>query len=330
MAGREQAEYVLPLRWSDDAGLDELTAYLRELSDWIDVTVVDGSDPALFAAHAREWATSAPLVRHLPVAVARGKNGKVRGVLTGLEAARHEAVILADDDVRYDRESLASVVAALQRADLVRPQNFFDPRPWHARWDTGRTLLNRAVESDYPGTYGVRRALLRAAGGYDPDVLFENLEMERTVRAAGGTIQDRPDIYVARRPPSTRHFLSQRVRQAYDSWAQPGRLVGEAAILPLGIWAARRPLRLAALTGLVLLLAERGRRRAGGSAVFPPSSTLWAVPWVCERGVAAWAAILLRLRGGVIYGDGRLMRAANSTRTIARRMQPPADPSPAP
>ena len=55
MGPREPAEYILPLKWADDDGLPELTAYLRRLSGWIDVTVVDGSDADLFAAHAAAW-----------------------------------------------------------------------------------------------------------------------------------------------------------------------------------------------------------------------------------------------------------------------------------
>ena len=52
---RLDAEYVLPLRWSDDTDLDDLTDYLADLVQWIDVTVVDDSPPELFAAHARAF-----------------------------------------------------------------------------------------------------------------------------------------------------------------------------------------------------------------------------------------------------------------------------------
>ena len=90
--------------------------------------------------------------------------------------------MIADDDVRYDEAALTAVHRLLGRADLVRPQNYFDPLPWHAWWDTGRTLLNRALGADYPGTLAVRRSTFLAMGGYDPDVLFENLELIRTVR----------------------------------------------------------------------------------------------------------------------------------------------------
>ncbi len=47
------AEYVLPLRWSDDAGLDELVVYLAELVRWVPVILVDGSAPEIFERHAR-------------------------------------------------------------------------------------------------------------------------------------------------------------------------------------------------------------------------------------------------------------------------------------
>lgn len=320
MAGRVSADYVLPLRWANDAELDELTRYLRRLSGFVDVTVVDGSDPTLFRAHAAAWAG---LVRHVPPEPLPGANGKVRGVLTGLGLARHEAVVIADDDVRYERRTLAAVVAGLSDADLVRPQNFFAPAPWHARWDTGRILLNRAVGHDFPGTYAVRRSTLASAGGYSADVLFENLEMERTVIAAGGRVADRPDLLVPRRPPSTRHFLSQRVRQAYDSQAQPGRLLLEAALVPILVGALRRglsgPTLIGGLTLGLIALAEWGRRRAGGRAVFPASSALWAPLWMSERCVCTWFALALRLRGGVRYAGGRLAVPAHSVAVIRAR-----------
>jgi len=310
------AEYVLPLRWADDSGLDELVAYLTGLRQLVDVTVVDGSERDRFAAHANAFPAG---VWHLPVEPWPGRNGKVAGVMTGLRTARHDRVVLADDDVRYDEGALRAVVGMLDSADLVRPQNVFVPAPWHARWDTGRSLLNRALGHDYPGTLGVRRRIVVAAGGYDGDVLFENLELIRTVQAAGGRVVAADSIGVARRPPSLRHFLRQRVRQAYDDLAQPARLVAELAVLPLAVLALRRPARLLLAAAGVVALAEAGRRRAGGRRLFPATAALWAPLWLAERAVCVWLALGARARGGVRYSDGRLRRAATPLRTLRRR-----------
>lgn len=315
------AEYVLPLRWASDEGLADLTGYLRDLRSWVDVTIVDGSPAPLFARHAVQWRG---LARHVPVGQRPGRNGKVRGVLTGIDLARHELIIIADDDVRHSRETLAAVVRALARADLVKPQNYFSPLPWHARWDTARTLLNRAFGSDYPGTYGVRRSILRATGGYDGDVLFENLELERTVRAAGGRVVSEPGVFVPRRPPTFRHFCSQRVRQAYDSFAQPARLALELCLLPLVLFPSGRRTRASVVLSLsvaAVALAEAGRRRAGGVRVFPPSSALWAPAWAAERAVTIWLAAGRRLSGGVPYSGSKLRRAANGPRALRRRIR---------
>ncbi|MFG1892011.1 glycosyltransferase [Micromonospora sp. NPDC049051] len=311
--------YVLPLRWTDDAGLAGLTGYLRWLATRVDVTVVDGSPPERFARHARAWRG---LVRHLrPDPALRGVNGKVTGVLTGVSAARHEHVVIADDDVRYDDAGLRAVHLLLDRVDLVRPQNYFDPLPWHAWWDTGRTLLNRALGADYPGTLAVRRSTFLAMGGYDPDVLFENLELIRTVRAYGGTEAAPAWLHVRRLPPDTAHFLGQRVRQAYDDLAQPVRLVASLAVLPALATAVarRRPGLVFGAAATTVALAEVGRRRGGGGAVFPPRTALAAPLWVLERGVCGWLAVGRRLLfGGVRYAGGRVRRAAHFERTLRR------------
>ncbi|GAB3213736.1 glycosyltransferase [Marinactinospora thermotolerans] len=312
--------YVLPLRWEGDEGLAELTGYLRRIAARAEVLVVDGSPPEVFAAHARAWAG---LVTHLrPDPDLRCANGKVWGVLTGMRHAGAERVIVADDDVRYDARALADVAALLEHADLVRPQNYFDPLPWHALWDTARTLLNRGVGHDYPGTFGVRRSTFLRMGGYDGDVLFENLELIRTVRAHGG-VEVRPaHLHVRRRPPTTRRFWDQRLRQAYDDTAQPLRMALFLAVLPaVGVALRGRHYRaLAAGAGALVALAEWGRRRGEGTRVFPLRASLLAPVWVLERGVCSWGALAAAVSGrGVAYAGGRLRVAAHPSRALRRR-----------
>jgi hypothetical protein len=66
------AEYVLPLAWSGDEGLEELVGYLARLSSWVPVTVVDGSPAARFREHAARFPSS---VRHLRPEPWPGPNG---------------------------------------------------------------------------------------------------------------------------------------------------------------------------------------------------------------------------------------------------------------
>lgn len=315
--------YVLPLRRWRAEPLGELADHLAVLSAVCDeVVVVDGSDAAVFEGHAAQLP---PAVRHVPPDEdQRTPNGKVGGVVTGVRSARNERVVIADDDVRYDEASLRRLVAELEHAHLVRPQNFFSPPlPWHARWDTARTLLNRAVAADHPGTFGVRRSALLATGGYDGSVLFENLELVRTIRAGGGTVRHLPDLYVARLAPSTRQFWAQRVRQAYDSFATPGRLLFELSLLPAAVTAVVRgcPGALVAASATAVAVAERGRRLAGGAPVFPVSASLAAPLWLGERAVCAWLALATRIgRGGVRYAGTTLVAAAHSDRQLRRRL----------
>jgi len=318
--GRRSLSYVLPLRrWRSERD-DDLIDYVFWLADRVETIVVDGSGFEIFAAHHQMFGSK---VRHMPVdADLTGRYGKVNGVVTGVRAATHERVLVADDDVRYDDEGLERMSRWLGEADLVRPQNYFDPLPWHAKWDTARTLINRAFGADYPGTLGVRRSRLLAAGGYDGDCLFENLELIRTVQAVGGRVVSPLDFYVRRLPPPAGHFWSQRVRQAYDDFALPVRMAGELAVVPVVIALARRDVRaLTAAALLTMVTAEAGRRRAGGAAVFPVSCSLVAPAWLAERGVCAWLAVWQRLaHGGVPYAGTVLSKAANSRRDLERRL----------
>ncbi|MGH2795058.1 MAG: DUF6158 family protein, partial [Actinomycetota bacterium] len=218
------------------------------------------------------------------------------------------------------RTSLQRVIELLDDAHLVRPQNYFRPLPWHAVWDTARTLLNRAFGGDYPGTFGVRRSILIATGGYDGDVLFENLELMRTVEAAGGTVTTPLDLYVERRPPDTRRFLAQRVRQAYDDFAIPPRMAIWLMLAPAAAATAKvTPVLPAAAVGASLAVAEFGRRRGNGRAVFPLWSTIAAPLWLAERGVTSWMAVGSRLLfGGVRYAGTVFARAASSRKALGQ------------
>jgi hypothetical protein len=345
--------YVVPVRWRDGGQREELAEYLERIAPLVaEVIVVDGSEPEVFAANAEAWGEKVreawgEKVRH--VAPGPGEEwlmGKVAGVRTGVELASSERIVIADDDVRYDAEALRRTVELLDGYDLVCPQNYFDRLPWHARWDTARTLLNRCFGRDYPGTLAVRRSRMLAMGMYDGDVLFENLELMRTVRAHGGTVTSPLDLYVARTPPSAAHFWGQRTRQAYDDFALPLRMALWLAVLPALVldWrlthadgtkvplyggkSSRRRYRrlgLAVPAGAAVAAAEVGRRRAGGARFFPATSSLLAPVWILERATCSWLAVLQRLRfGGARYGDSVIAVAAHSERQLRRRFSTPS------
>jgi hypothetical protein len=323
------ASYVLPLRWSGPGPIDELASYLRSLGGTVaEVLVIDGSPSPLFESHAEALrGVATHLAPHADLA---SPMGKVDGVITGLRECSHERVVIADDDVRYEPAALHRTLALLAEADMVRPQNYFTELPWHARWDTARSLLNRVCTGDrdfpvgdFPGTLAVRRSAFLRSGAYDGRAMFENLELMRTIRAAGGAVTTPLDLYVGRKAPSTAHFLSQRVRQAYDDFAIPARIGAFLAIAPLTAELLRRgrgrSLPLAALA--TIGLAELGRRRAGGAERFPLSGALLAPAWVGERSLCAWLALASKLRGGVPYGGGRLPHSATSMGELRRRYE---------
>jgi hypothetical protein len=324
---RRTASYVVPLRVEGQSEIAELAGYLRGISAFAEVLVVDGSSQCAFKRHAEQFD---PAIHHLrPDRDLNYAMGKVNGVITGVRRASHDAVVIADDDVRYEPCVVHEVVKRLSRADLVVPQNYFEPLPWHARWDTARTLLNRVYTGDswfsvgdFPGTLGVRRTFFLEIDAYDGDLIFENLELMRTVRAAGGKVETALDLYVRRLPPTTGQFLSQRVRQAYDDFAIPLRMGGFLAIGPTlaGLALGGRARVAAALAIGAMALAEKGRRRGNGPSVYPASSSLMAPAWIGERAVCSWLALGHRLlRGGTTYRGGVISRAATSPAELERR-----------
>ena len=313
--------YVLPIRRLTIGTDDDLPEYLQSLARLMPVLVADGSPPAVFAHHAAAWPSA---VRHIAIDEDRRSdlNGKVAGVVTALRRVHTPKAVIADDDVRYDPFVLRRLCALLDDADIVLPQNVFHPAPWHAVLDTARTLIARATGGDWPGTLGIRMEVYARAGSYDGNVLFENLELVRTLRATGGRERRADDMFVARRPCSSLRFFDQRLRHAYDELGRPARLVAQLAIVPvLALGMRRFGVRALAASALgAVALAEAGRRRCGGAQVFPFAASLCAPVWLIERAATSWIALGLRLaRGGVRYSNGTLRVAANSEGTLRAR-----------
>src|SRR5690606_34342405 len=95
-----EPSYVLPLRAGPPRA--DLAPYLARLASLVDVVVADGSPPPVVAAHRAAWPAG---VRHVALpAERRTPMGKVGGVLVGLELARHDKVVIADDDVAWTCE----------------------------------------------------------------------------------------------------------------------------------------------------------------------------------------------------------------------------------
>lgn len=311
-------EYVLPLKSEGRVDPSELVSYAAFVSEIADVTIVDGSPDDVFNRHREIFPARVRHMRTDPRGVP-GVNGKVTNVMIGVIASRHERIVLADDDVRYGHADLLRIAALLENNAVVRPQNYFAPQPWHARWDTSRSLINRAFSADYPGTLGVRRSLLMHTNGYRADVLFENLELIRTVRASGEQEFLASDLFIKRRPSDLLQFIAQRVRQSYDSFAQPGRLLGEMSILPALYATSMMPISAPLPFVAAIVVAEIGRRRHAGTSVYPASAALWAPFWLVERGVCVWVAALMRLCGGMPYSGHRIRDAGSSVRAIKAR-----------
>ncbi|WP_157365853.1 hypothetical protein [Arthrobacter sp. Leaf234] len=109
-----------------------------------------------------------------------------------------------------------------------------------------------------------------APGGYSTDALFENLELVRTIRAASGREARADDLFVRRLLYTAQHVLRQPVRQAYDSVAQPARLLAELGVLPALVLIRPDGLQLAGLAcGVAALRSWAGDGGVGGRCIHP-------------------------------------------------------------
>lgn len=310
--------YLLPIRRSafDPAEATHLAEYLAQLTTAIaDVIIVDGSPADVFEEHHALWS---PFCRHHQVDRRFGYlNDKVNGIHTGVELATQPKIILADDDIRYSVAEIERLRTALDKFEVVRPQNFLTPTPWWARMEAARMLINRATlrSGDYPGTCGFRRELFLRLGHYDGDVLFDNEEIIRHFARHGARVDYAIDFFVRKRSPKFRKWIEQRPRQAYEDFPLRGKtalfftlpLIAIGASMFGGLRAGAAFVALMAMGSIGVAFA--GRQRGRARKYFAFSAPLAAPLWICERTLSTyWALYWYLARGGYPFGDRMLTK----------------------
>ena len=330
--------YLLPIRRAtfSESKTAELYEYLSILAAaGCEVLVIDGSAPEIFAQHHRAWSD---YCRHEPV---DGRftylNDKVNGIHTGVALASRAKIVLADDDIRYDKLDIQKICALLDEFEVVRPQNYFGNQtvrrdsveptnsmapqsvdlPLRAKVEAARMLINRATlrNADYPGTCAFRCEAFLRAGEYDGDVLFDNEELIRHFARCSAHILYANDFFIRKHPPSFRKWLEQRPRQAYEDFGLRFKTILFASLFPLAIAIAviaprwLSILAAAAASLLSILLAFAGWLRGDARKYFPLHICFFAPVWVCERTLSTyWAFYRWIARGGYPFGDRTLKK----------------------
>jgi hypothetical protein len=311
--------YLLPIRRStfNPTEIAEIRDYVETLRPAVgEILIVDGSPREVFQAHASVWG---PVARHVRADNRYGYlNGKVNGIHTGLAVSEYDKTVVADDDIRFTPGDIARMDEALDRWEVVRPQNYlgFAPAaphqlPWWALLEAGRMLMNRGwlKTGDYPGTCGFRKSTFRRVGPYDGDVLFDNEEIIRHFASSGASVFYATDFFILKRPPTLKKWWEQRPRQAYEDFVMRFKTALSLVLIPSLILslAIGHPAVFAAIlltmAALSWIIAARGRR--GRAADFFSRSAVLAAPvWVLERAASVWVAVYWRLlHGGYPFGD---------------------------
>jgi hypothetical protein len=330
-AVRERCTYILPIRrvCASRRETAAFARYFRVLAlAGCEVIVVDGSAPEVFAEHDRAWRD---VCRHVVVDPKYTYlNGKVNGVHTGVDLASAEKIVLADDDIRYGAEDIARACDLLERHEMVRPQNYLAPRPWWARTESARMLINRGAlrTGDYPGTCAFRRSTFIGVGHYDGDVLFDNEEIVRHFVIQGADVFYALDLFILKRPPTFQKWVEQRPRQAYEDFVMRAKTLLFISLLPvtiaLGLFlSARAALLFISLVFIsAVLIALRGILRDKAYRFFPVYTILYAPIWVTERVVSTyWALYWRAARGGYPFGDRLLSKGTGRAWVAGARVQ---------
>ena len=167
------------------------------------------------------------------------------------------------------RRRCAGCVAA-RDADLVRPQNYFGPCPGTPAGTRPGPCSTAALGARLSGTLGSPPLRIVGMGGYDGDVLFENLELIRTVRAAAARSTSPLDLYVdACHPTADTSGASGCVRPTTTSRFPRRMARWLPSFRPLSPAAAGGAGGVARLAPAAVLVAESGPPAGGRTGGIP-------------------------------------------------------------
>lgn len=308
----EHCTYLLTIRRTRFAAAEaeEFREYFVMLNAaGCEVLVIDGSPPEVWADYDEIWQS---VCRHETVDPQfKYLNGKVNGIHTGVALARQDAVILADDDIRYTSADVERMSRLLREYEMARPQNYFSPLPFWAQMESARMLINRAWirEGDYTGTLGVTKTAMQRVGHYDGDVLFDNEEIVRHFRRKAARISYARDFFILKRPATLNKWIEQRPRQAYEDFIMRAKTafflflpIDFLLFLLFGGW--RFALLFAVVVSIGAIANAALGLNDGARRFFPISVVFYAPLWFIERSFSTYWALYWRIkRGGYPFGD---------------------------
>jgi ceramide glucosyltransferase len=300
-----------PLAGADPELYDNLRSFLEQ--DWPAVQLVCGvaspRDPAVAVVERLKRERPEQDIALVVDPRVHGGNRKVGNLVNMWPSARHDVVIIADSDMRVDRDYLAKVVPLLLEAGVGLVTCLYRGRPKPGLWSALGALhinagfvpqvlvghLTSAREGCYGATMALRRETLARIGGFAAlaDHLADDWLLGEKVRGLGLKVMLAPylvDDIVGE--PDLPHLFAHERR-----WARTIRLLA-----PLGqlgsIITHPLPLALLALATsggglawLALALALTGRLALvyGAARAFGvPPAAFWLVPVRDLLSFAVW------------------------------------------
>jgi hypothetical protein len=280
--------------------LRDLAAYLSELavSDF-EVVVVDASQQPDLDRNRQvlRWVARHVAARPQHVTI----SGEIDPIRTASDVASCDKVIVADANVRYDRDAIDQLALLLELHEVVEPQDYFDPLPWWGGVEAGRILVHRSVASiaDHGVTFGFQKRAIRGLRALD----HVGDPTARRLAAQGAEVFSAMRVFVRRVPPALSQWVRGLPRQAEQEFAIPAKAALFFMLVPIAISLAllAGPSVAGGFLGIIafvsVALALRGR--IGASRFFPLRACFFAPLWILQRSLSVYWALLRRVSGGV-------------------------------
>jgi ceramide glucosyltransferase len=333
----EPVTILKPLHGEDAELYDNLRSFARQLYPVFQIVfgVREPTDPAIDIV--RRLIADHPDGDFALVVEPRvsGTNFKVSNLENMLAAAKHPILVIADSDMRVDRDYLAAVTGPLADPQTGLVTCLYRGRPADARWSRlGAMFVNhgflpsalvgewlRPGDACFGATMALRRSTLDAIGGFAPlrDQLADDYALGSAVRRSGARVVLSPhlvDTIVAE--PTLGALFRHELR-----WARTIRLLAPAGYAASFV---THPVALAAL-GVALSLFSPAMLAIFGLVLACRIATVWVddralglpatAPWLVPvRDLLSFAVFVGSFLGNSIAWRDRRFRLEADGRLV--------------
>lgn len=318
---KDNVSIIIPLKSTNTDAVIALLRYIVSLNndlaylfDNYEIIIVDECrrDIAILIENAIE--NTSKIVHIVPASEDRtGNNDKLNGIYAAVKIVKYNYIFIVDDHYRITGEKFLVALQYFEIYDMFKVVPVFDKYTFSVMLDEAgfffRSFVNKTKQ--YAGHIALKHELFVKYGFPCRDALYDEYVVEKYYQDKGCSVGFPPQVFFsATQKITTKKFLEQRIRYAYENIAFPLRFIIHLLFLPSFVIGVLANLKVTVILLLIYsifiaFISFVGQRIYGAESM-PKYLFMLAPIWHLFYWVTSWISLFLYFSGGICFGERRI------------------------